>query len=400
MYINVKKKWQPILDGAMIVFGCFVMGFAFSVFFEPNNISTGGFSGIAMMINSLLHKVGVKFINSSIIYLVMNLILYLIAVKSLGKRFAITALLGIASFSGAIQIFALVPKFADFDLIISALFGGVTLGFGVGLVVRFGGSTGGSDMIACMVRKKHPKVHVGRIIVGIDIVVVALTLVVYNNGVELLPYTIIALAINSFMVDYVIDGYKQAKAYTIITNKPKEVSEAIRDSLYRSCTISNVKGMVDESDKKCLVCLIGKYQTGTMKQVISEVDPKAFVYSVPVHEIIGEWRTDSQIREIRHKSNSEDDTGKEKPLKIKSKKKKEVLTGVPSVTAEPVQNVSDVDVVEKAEEDVADVVEPAALGEGQGVKVTKKKTGAAKKQGSTPNKTTKSPAKKKNEEKK
>ena len=321
MYINVNKKWQPILDGAMIVIGCFVMGFAFSVFFEPNNISTGGFSGIAMMINSLLHKVGVKFINSSIIYLVMNLILYLIAVKSLGKRFAITALLGIASFSGAMQIFALIPKFADFDLIVSAIFGGVMLGFGGGLVVRFGGSTGGSDMIACMVRKRRPKAHVGRIVVCIDVLVVAATLVVYKNGVELLPYTIIALAINSFMVDYVIDGYKQAKAYTIITNHPKEVSEAIRDNLYRSCTISDVKGMMDDSEKKCLVCLIGKYQAGTMKQVISEVDPKAFVYAVPVHEIIGEWRSDSQIREIGHKSakNTEEKTAKKKFAKQNEK---------------------------------------------------------------------------------
>lgn len=347
MYINVKKKWQPILDGAMIVIGCFIMGFSFSVFFEPNNISTGGFSGIAMMLNSLLHKAGLKFINSSIIYLVMNLILYLIAVKSLGKRFAITALLGIASFSGAMQIFALIPKFADFDLIISALFGGVTLGFGVGLVVRFGGSTGGSDMIACMVRKKHPKAHVGRIVVCIDIFVVAMTLVVYKNGVELLPYTIIALAINSFMVDYVIDGYKQAKAYTIITNKPKEVSQGIRDTLYRSCTMSNVKGMYDDSDKACLVCLIGKYQVGTMKQIITEIDPKAFVYSVPVHEIIGEWRTDSQIREIRHKSNAEGDEAKGFFSKFKLKNKKEVVREEqPKVVVEE----STVSVVEGAEE--------------------------------------------------
>lgn len=316
MYINVNKKWQPILDGVMIVFGCFVMGFAFSVFFEPNNISTGGFSGIAMMLSSLFRRMGVKFLNSSVIYLVMNLILYLIAVKYLGKRFAITALLGIAAFSGAIQVFALIPKFADFDLIISALFGGVSLGFGLGLVVRFGGSTGGSDMIACMVRKKHPKAHVGRIVVLVDVLVVAMTLIVYKNGVELLPYTIIALAINSFTVDYVIDGYKQAKAYTIITTKPKEVSQAIRDTIFRSCTMSSVKGMYDDVERTSLVCLIGKYQSETLKQVISEIDPKAFVYSVPVHEIIGEWRTDSQIREIRSKSMVEIDG------KVKEKKKK------------------------------------------------------------------------------
>ncbi len=362
MYINVNKKWQPILDGAMIVFGCFIMGFAFSTFFEPNNISTGGFSGIAMMINSLLHKAGVKFINSSIIYLVMNLILYLIAVKSLGRRFAITALLGIGAFSGAMQIFALIPKFANFDLIISALFGGVTLGFGVGLVVRFGGSTGGSDMIACMVRKKHPKAHVGRIVVLIDIFVVAMTLVVYKNGVELLPYTIIALAINSFMVDYVIDGYKQAKAYTIITTKPKEVSQGIKDTLYRSCTMSNVKGMYDDSDKTCLVCLIGKYQVGTMKQIIIEIDPKAFVYAVPVHEIIGEWRTDSQIRAIHHNGKNEQLTKNGFFSKFRLRKKKndlqdekvEVVLDENLTVTQDLQEVAEIQVEIQEKEEVAE----------------------------------------------
>ena len=399
MFINVKKKWQPILDCAMIVIGCFIMGFAFSVFFEPNHLSTGGFSGIAMMINSLLHRIGVKFISSSIIYLVMNLILYLIAVKFIGKRFAITALVGIGSFSGAMQIFALIPSFAKFDLIISAIFGGVLLGFGVGLVVRFGGSTGGSDMIACIVRKKNPKVHVGRIVVGIDVLVVAMTLVVYNNGVELLPYTIIALAINSFMVDFVIDGYKQAKAYTIITNKPKEVSQEIQNTLYRSCTMSTVKGLYDAEEKTCLVCLIGKYQVSSLKQIIATVDPKAFVYSVPVHEIIGAWRTDSQIREMHHsKISAEKGEVESGFLKLKTRKKKgtmqeEVLVAEPVevapevVSVEPVVEVQEVNVSEKKTSSAAKKKTSTA----------KKETGVSKKATTT---SSKKPSAKKQEEKK
>ncbi len=398
MYINVKKKWQPILDGAMIVIGCFIMGFAFSVFFEPNHLSTGGFSGIAMMLNSLLHKIGVKFINSSIIYLVMNLILYLIAVKFLGKRFAITALLGIGAFSGAMQIFALIPSFADFDLIISAIFGGVLLGFGVGLVVRFGGSTGGSDMIACIVRKKHPKVHVGRIVVGIDVFVVAMTLVVYNNGAELLPYTIIALAINSFMVDYVIDGYKQAKAYTIITSKPKEVSREIQDTLYRSCTMSSVKGLYDNEEKTCLVCLIGKYQVSSLKQIISTVDPKAFVYSVPVHEIIGAWRTDSQIREMHHKKTSDENGGAESGfLKLKTRKKKGAMQEE-VLAVEPVEEVVVVEpIVEVEAQEVVNEEKKTSSAAKKKTATAKKEAGVSKKTATTSSK--KSTAKKQEEKK-
>ncbi len=293
MYIKASKKWQPVLNIAMVIIGCFIMGFAFSMFFEPNHISTGGFSGIAMMLSSLFKKAGVKFLTTSVLYFTMNAILYVIAIRSMGKTFAINAVVGVASFSGSMEIFKLIPKFANFDLIISALFGGVLIGFGLGLVVRFGGSTGGSDMVACMVRKRHPNAHIGRIAVCLDACVVALTLVVYKNGVELLPYTIIAIAINAFMVDFVNEGYKQVRAYTIITNKPDEVAEKIKSTLKRGCSMSHIKGMYDNADRGCLVCLITKYQAGTMKNLILELDPKAFVYSVPVSEVIGTWRRQS-----------------------------------------------------------------------------------------------------------
>lgn len=292
MYIKASKRWQPVLNIAMIIVGCFVMGFAFSVFFEPNNITTGGFSGISMMINSLLQSAGVKFISSSIIYLVINLILYIIAIKSMGKVFAINAIVGIGAFSGAMQIFTLIPEFGNFDLIISALFGGVLMGFGLGIVIRFGGSTGGSDMIACIVRKKHPSLHIGRIVICIDIVVVLMSLFVFNNGVDIFPYTVIALALSSVVTDYVNEGYKQIRAYTIITSKPREIADKIMEVLVRGCTLSEVKGMHSDESRACLVCLISKYQVGTMKNIIAELDPKAFVYSTAVSEVIGEWRKD------------------------------------------------------------------------------------------------------------
>lgn len=312
MYIKANKKWQPVLNIAMIIVGCLVMGFGFSVFFEPNNITTGGFSGIAMMINSLLQRAGVKFISSSLIYLVINLILYIIAIKSMGKVFAINAIVGIGAFSGAMELFTLIPKFGDFDLIISALFGGVLMGFGLGIVIRFGGSTGGSDMIACILRKKYPSLHIGRIVVCIDIVVVFMSLFVFNNGVDLFPYTIIALALSSVVTDYVNEGYKQIRAYTIITSKPREIAGKIMEVLVRGCTLSEVKGMHSDESRACLVCLISKYQVGTMKNIIAELDPKAFVYSTAVSEVIGEWRKDP------HDLLNEE---LEEKMKIKRKKK-------------------------------------------------------------------------------
>ena len=105
MYIKTSKKWQNVLEFSMIILGTLIMGFSFSVFLEPNDISTGGFSALSMIINTLLQKVRVKGIPTSAIYLILNIGLYALALKTLGKKFAIKALLGIISFSLGMQIF-------------------------------------------------------------------------------------------------------------------------------------------------------------------------------------------------------------------------------------------------------------------------------------------------------
>ena len=105
MYLKFDKKWQFAFDIVMIVLGTIIMGFAFSIFLEPNNISTGGFSGLSMIINSLLHNIGVTFLSSSAIYLILNVGLFLYALKTLGKKFAIKSIIGIVSFSGAMELF-------------------------------------------------------------------------------------------------------------------------------------------------------------------------------------------------------------------------------------------------------------------------------------------------------
>ena len=98
MYIKTSKKWQSVLDYSMIVLGTLIMGFAFSIFLEPNNISTGGFSALSMIINTLFEKIGVKSIPTSAIYLVLNIGLYGFALKTFGKKLAIYSLVGILTF--------------------------------------------------------------------------------------------------------------------------------------------------------------------------------------------------------------------------------------------------------------------------------------------------------------
>ena len=270
MFIKTSKKWQNILDYSMIVIGTLIMGFAFSIFLEPNNISTGGFSALAMIINILLENIGILGIPTSAIYLVLNIGLYILALKTLGKKFAIKSLVGILSFSLGMQIFNMINFNITYELLISAIFGGSIMGLGVGLVVRFGGSTGGSDMIASIIKNKKKTTSLGSFIITVDMIIIGLSLFVFPNGFELLPYTISALLFCMYITDFINDGYKEVRAFNIITTKPEEISTAVMEQLSRGCSCTTAKGMHSNNDKSILICLVSKDQTNQLKLIIKE----------------------------------------------------------------------------------------------------------------------------------
>ena len=289
MYIKTSKKWQSILEYSMIILGTLIMGFSFSIFLEPNDISVGGFSALAMIINTLFSKAGISNIPTSAIYLVLNIGLYILAFRTLGKKFAIKALLGILSFSLGMQLFDMLNINIAYELFISAVFGGAIMGVGVGFVVRFGGSTGGSDMIGCIVRTKKKNASIGTIMIIVDMFIIGLSLFVFTNGFELLPYTIVALLLSMSMTDFINEGYKEVRAFNIITDKPNEISTAIMENLARGCSCTSIKGMHSQSEKFIITCLISKYQKGQLKSIINEIDPNAFVYATKVSEVAGIW---------------------------------------------------------------------------------------------------------------
>lgn len=293
MYIKANRKWQNVLEYSMIILGTLIMGFSFSIFLEPNNISVGGFSALAMIINTLLTKCGISNIPTSAIYLILNIGLYILAFKTLGKKFAIKSLLGIVSFSLGMQLFNVINVKITYELFISAVFGGAIMGTGVGLVVRFGGSTGGSDMIGSIVRTKNKNASIGSIMILVDMIIIGLSLFVFTNGFELLPYTIVALLFSMTITDFINEGYKEVRAFNIITTKPDEIAGAIMEQLARGCSCTTIKGMHSNSDKFVVTCLVSKYQKGQLKTIIQEIDPSAFVYATKVSEIMGLWNNTS-----------------------------------------------------------------------------------------------------------
>ncbi len=295
MYYKLSKKWQFVVDIVMIVIGTFIMGFAFSTFLQPNNVSTGGFSGLSMIIVVLLEKAGITFLSTSAVYLILNLVLFVFSIKTVGKKFAIKAIIGILSFSLSMELFEILALNLKYEILISTVYGGFITGLGVGMVVRFGGSTGGSDMLASIVRKKAPQFTIGKVAVGVDMLVVVLSLLTFSNGIEVLPYTIVALMLCSFCMDFINEGYRQVRAYNIITDKPKEISELLMKKLHRGCTATKVVGMHTGNEKCVLICLITKFQANYLKRIVKEVDEGAFIYATGITEVVGLWAKDSEL---------------------------------------------------------------------------------------------------------
>ena len=267
-----------------------------------------------MIISSLLTKIGVNWLSTSVIYLILNVGLFLYALKTLGKKFAIKAIIGIVSFSGAMELFAILPINITYETLISAVYGGAIMGIGVGIVVRFGGSTGGGDMIASIVRTKAPHLTIGKIVISVDLVVIFLSLFAFSNGIAILPYTVLALLLALFTTDFVNEGYKQVRAYNIITTKPEEISKILMEKLARGCTQTKVTGMHTKDEKFILTCLISKFQANYLKRLVKETDEQAFVYSIAVSEVVGYWTKDSELpveekktKEHKYKNNAKQD---------------------------------------------------------------------------------------------
>ena len=125
--------------------------------------------------------------------------------------------------------------------------------------------------------------------------IIGLSLFVFTNGFELLPYTIVALLLCMFITDFINEGYKEVRAFNIITTKPTEISDAIMKQLSRGCSCTTTKGMHTNSEKSIILCLISKYQTNQLRTIIKDIDPNAFVYTTRVSEVMGEWNTFSEI---------------------------------------------------------------------------------------------------------
>ena len=276
------KKIRPhLIDLAKTVIGCAIFAFGFSVFLEPGGVSAGGISGLSMIIVKLL-----GFGTVGIFSALINLPLFAIAGIKIGKKFFFGSLLGMALSSALIDLFALIPVPA-IDPLLAAAYGGAVMGLGLGIVYGSGVSTGGSDIVVRLLNMKYRHVPIGVLSICFDVFIVALTALVYKDLNQALRSGV-AIFICGQVVDAVVYRFDYSKVVLIITEKYEEAAKLISDKLERGATYLNGEGTYSRKPTKVVLAAIKRQQIAQLKELISELDPNAFIIVQEAHQVLGD----------------------------------------------------------------------------------------------------------------
>ena len=285
---NVKFAIQILV----VIFGCCVMGVGYNCFYIPNNITPSGFLGLATIFCHWMNNA----LSPSVLYLILNVGIFLVALKFFGLKFGILTGVGIGAFTLATQ-FISIPALVSTDALLSCFIGGALTGIGSGLCFYAGGSTGGSDIVTLLLNKFFPKIKTGQCSFIVSFVVIVLN--VFTFGVNLSLYAIIAIFVSAKFCDVILDGSKTVRAFYIICDKDEEVAESILHAFHRGVTKMEVQGAFSHKNKKLLICLVPNLQAPQMKALIAQTDPNSFVYSTAVSEMLGEGFFTSRASSIR-----------------------------------------------------------------------------------------------------
>lgn len=268
-----------------ILFGAAIYSFGLVHFNMQNNLAEGGFTGLTLIFYQLTG------FNPSYSNLILNVPLFFIGWKYLGRTTFYYTIIGTVGLSLWLWIFNeyQVPIELGNDLILVALFAGVFIGVGLGIIFRYGGTTGGVDIIAQFANKLFG-MAIGRVMFIFDAVVIALSILTYLNYREAM-YTLVAVFIASRVIDFIQEGTYSARGAMIISNKNNEIAEKIMKEMERGVTVLNGYGFFTKQNREILYCVVSKNELFRLKNAITSVDPHAFVSVTEVHDVLGEGFT-------------------------------------------------------------------------------------------------------------
>jgi uncharacterized membrane-anchored protein YitT (DUF2179 family) len=270
--------WKPFARGAMVMLGAIIAAYGLESVLIPNQVSDGGVTGLSIVGSQLFgFPLGV-------LIAVLNIPFVFLGYKQIGKSFAIYSVLGIATLAISTSLMHRVPTIIHGDTLLITVVGGIILGFGMGLALRNGGALDGIDMLAVLLSRKLP-FGTSDLILFLNIFVFAIVSTVF--GLQGAFLSAIAYYIATKVIHIVEEGLSGSKMYKIITSEPEDMVETIRDRLGRSSTYNIVRGAYSNEEFKEITCIINRLEDSKMKEIILEIDPKAFVTVYEVSEVRG-----------------------------------------------------------------------------------------------------------------
>jgi uncharacterized membrane-anchored protein YitT (DUF2179 family) len=276
----MKRNWyKTIIDTIGLTIGVFLLSIGIVFFLEPNAIAPGGITGFAIVIKQFT-GFPVYLTN-----LIINIPLFIIGIMKLGKNFGWKTAYATAILSFFLKLIP--PQAVTPDHLLACIFGGVLSGLGLGMVFRFGGTTGGSDLIGALLTNRFPNISIGTFMMIVDGMVVVFAGVAAKN-VETSLYSIIALFTTVKVIDMILEGIGYLKAFLIITTKPDEISEKIMVDLDRGVTLFKGKGMYTKEEKDILLCVVSRSQFTKTKDIVNSIDRDAFIMVTEISEVLGE----------------------------------------------------------------------------------------------------------------
>ena len=264
-----------------ILLGCAMFALGFNLFLEPNGLNAGGISGLSMV---LVHFTGVGTVG--LFTALFNLPLFIIGGWKIGKRFLYYSLIGMLLSAIFIDAFSNMPR-PTTEPLIGALYGGLVCGFGLGVVFSAGGSTGGSDIIVRLFKRKLPNVGIGVINICFDLVVAILTGLVFRDISRTL-YSGVAIFISGKVMDSVVYSFDYSRVALIISKHHEQIASSVALKLGRGATYLRGEGSYTRDEIQVVLTAVKRQQLAELKQLVVEIDPDAFIIVQEAHQVWGD----------------------------------------------------------------------------------------------------------------
>ena len=271
---------KTVVEIGGVTLGVLLTALGLDIFLIPSKIAAGGVSGIATVLHYILRvPVGMSM-------LLLNIPLFIMGVYRLGLKFGFRSLYGTISLSLLVDGLAPFLPIPTRDPLLASIFGGVLAGLGLGLVFKYRGTTGGTDLAAAVIRT-YTGTNVGQLLFMVDALVVLAAGFAFNSW-ELAMYALITIFITSWLIDVVQAGFSYAKAFYIISTQSEKIAAAVLGDMNRGATILRGKGAYSETDRDVLLVVVNRSEVTRLKDLIHGIDRQAFVILTDAHEVLGE----------------------------------------------------------------------------------------------------------------